>query len=104
MEENSSADALLEKLDDGDITVDMNDYANFEKVGPLGFDLPTNDEQYTTKAGDIILYQGDSIVFYYDTNSWNFTKLGEFQDVTQESLMEVFGEGSITAEISIENN
>ncbi|KIR03614.1 hypothetical protein P261_02429 [Lachnospiraceae bacterium TWA4] len=103
LEDNSSADALYEKLEDGEITVQMSDYSNFEKVGSLGFDLPTNDTQITTKAGDIILYQGNQLVFYYDTNSWNFTKLGEFQNVNQEELKELFGEDGITAVLSIKN-
>ncbi len=101
LEENSSSEALIQKLSEGDITVEMSDYANFEKVGSLGFELPTNDRQYTTKAGDIILYQGSNIVFYYDTNSWNFTKLGEFQNVSQEDLMNLFGSDGITAVLSL---
>lgn len=41
--DNSSARALVDKLKEGDLTVNMQDYSNFEKVGPLGFSLPTND-------------------------------------------------------------
>lgn len=33
----------------------MHDYGNFEKVGDLPWELPTNDEEITTKPGDIIL-------------------------------------------------
>ncbi len=104
LEDNSSAEALLEKLSEGDLVIEMQDYGDFEKVGDLGFDLPRNDEQYTTKAGDIVLYQGNSLVFYYDTNSWNFTKLGEFQDVTQDDLKELFGGGEIEAKISLKES
>lgn len=99
---NSSAEALVKKLQSGDITIDMHDYASFEKVGSLGFSLPRNDRNYTTKAGDIILYQGDQLVFYYDTNSWSFTKLGEFQDIDQQGLKSAFGDGGITATLSLE--
>ncbi len=102
LEDNSSSKALMEKLSEGDITVEMHDYSNFEKVGPLGFDLPRNDESIVTKPGDIILYQGNQLVFYYDTNSWNFTKLGEFQGVTGAELIEIFGSGNITAVLSPE--
>ncbi|MCC8128222.1 MAG: hypothetical protein LIO92_12665 [Clostridiales bacterium] len=100
LENNSSAQALYDKLADGSITIRMSDYANFEKVGNLGFRLPVNDTQITTKAGDIILYQGNQLVFYYDTNSWNFTRLGEFQNVSQKELKELFGAGGITAVLS----
>ncbi len=103
LENNSSAEALCEKLKAGEITVHMNDYANFEKVGSLGFRLPTNDKQYTTKAGDIILYCGNQLVFNYDTNSWNFTKLGVFENVNQADLEKIFGKGDITATLSLWN-
>ena len=59
VEDNSSSKALLEKLKEGDITINAQDYGNFEKVGDLGFDLPRNDTQITTKPGDVILYQGN---------------------------------------------
>lgn len=103
LENNSSVDALIEKLEQNDITIDMEDYANFEKVGSLGFDLPKNDKQITTQAGDIILYQGNQITIYYDTNSWNFTKLGKIDNITQEELREILGAGDITVTFSLEN-
>lgn len=56
--DNSSADALMALLSKGDVTVEMEDYGNMEKVGPLGTNLPRNDRQTTTGPGDIILYQG----------------------------------------------
>ena len=75
--DNSSAVAFYELLKKGPLKVDMRDYGSFEKVGPLGTTLPRNDTQITTTAGDIILYQGNQITIYYDTNSWNFTRLGK---------------------------
>jgi hypothetical protein len=66
--ENSSVDALKEALSKGPITVNMRDYGSMEKVGPLGMDLPRNDEQITTEAGDIILFQGSALVIYYAPN------------------------------------
>lgn len=101
LENNSSAKAFADKLNDGPITIHMNDYANFEKVGNLGFKLPTNDKPYTTKAADIILYCGNQLVFYYDTNHWNFTKLGVFENIDQVGLKKVFGRRDITAVISL---
>ncbi len=101
LEQNSSAEALCERLKGGSIAVRMSDYANFEKVGALGFRLPTNDRQYTTKPGDIILYLGNQLVFYYGKNSWNFTKLGEFENVTAAELKTIFGRGDITATLRL---
>ena len=41
--DNSSADAFLDFLRTGDITIEMHDYGSFEKVGPLGTTLPRNE-------------------------------------------------------------
>ena len=41
---NSSAEALKSLLKNGPLTIDMDDYAHMEKVGPIGHRLPTNDE------------------------------------------------------------
>lgn len=101
MADNSSANALLDLLKNGDITVNAHDYGNFEKVGDLPQSLPRNDEQITTSAGDLILYQGDQFVFYYDTNSWNFTRLGKVEGVTTSQLKEIFGNGNVDLRLSL---
>ncbi len=102
LSDNSSADAFKEILSSGPLTIDMSDYGNMEKMGPIGQSLPTNDEQITTAAGDIILYMGNSLVIYYDTNSWNFTKLGKIQDITQEELKEILGADNVAVTFSLE--
>ena len=98
---NSSAVAFYELLEKGPVTVDMHDYGSFEKVGSLGTSLPRNDNQITTEAGDIILYQGNQITIYYDTNSWNFTRLGKVDGVTQAELKKILGKGDVTAVFEI---
>lgn len=100
--DNSSAQALKEQLAKGNVTVEMEDYANMEKVGPLGIRLPRNDKQTTTGPGDIILYQGHYLVIYYDTNSWNFTRLGKINDASQADLKTALGKGDVTVTLSLE--
>ncbi len=95
--DNSSAMTFYEFLQKGPVTIKMHDYGNFEKVGPLGTTLPRNDTQITTTAGDIILYQGNQITIYYDTNSWNFTRLGKVDGVTQAELKKILGKDDVTA-------
>ena len=99
--DNSSADAFLDLLKTGDVTIEMHDYGSFEKVGPLGTTLPQNDEQITTEPGDVILYQGDQITIYYDVNSWSFTRLGKVQDLSQVELKEILGSGDAVVTFSI---
>ena len=99
--DNSSAQALVDLLQKGDIAIDMSDYSNFEKVGELPESLPKNDEQIDTDYGDLILYQGNKFVIYYDKNSWNFTKLGHIDNITQDELKAILGEGDVTVTLSL---
>ena len=100
--DNSSTLALKEHLANGNITVEMEDYANMEKVGSLGISLPRNDRQTTTGPGDLILYQGHNFVIYYDTNSWNFTRLGKIDNATQAELKAALGKGDVKVTLSLE--
>lgn len=99
--DNSTTEKLLEMLSQGPITISMQDYGNMEKVGAFDTSLPRNDESISTEPGDLILYQGKAFVIYYDTNSWNFTRIGKIDDVTQEELKEVLGSGNVTVTLSL---
>ena len=61
--------------ENGPLTLSLHEYGGFEKVGPLGQSLPTEDRQITTRSGDIVLYQGNQLVLFYGSNSWSYTKL-----------------------------
>ncbi len=98
--DNSSAKALKELLDRGDITLRMEDYAGMEKVGPLGTTLPRNDRHISTSAGDLILYQGNQFVIYYGPNSWSLTYLGKIENITRSELLSVLGQGDVTVTLS----
>lgn len=102
--DNSSAEAFKNLLAEEPLTVDMHDYGSFEKIGEIGDTLPRNDEQITTEPGDVILYLGTNITIYYDTNSWNFTRLGKIQDATKEELLAALGAGDVTVTFSLERS
>ena len=99
--DNSSATALKELLQKGDLTLDMEDFSNFEKVADLPTTLPRNDTQIDTDAGDLILYLGKRIVIYYDKNSWNFTRLGKIDNVNKKRLKQILGDGNATVTFSV---
>ena len=98
-EDNSSAQEFRELLEEGPITVEMEDYGGFEKVGPLGTSLSRNDTQITTQPGDVILYQGNQITIYYGTNTWSFTRLARIDDTSD--LQEKLGEGTVSVTFSL---
>ncbi len=100
--DNSSTKALKELLAAGPVTIHMSDYGNMEKVGPLPQSLPTNDEPINTVAGDLILYQGRNFVIYYDTNSWNFTRLGKIDNIISGSaLKSILGKGDVDVTLTL---
>lgn len=100
--DNSSTQALIEKLKESDITINMNDYGNMEKVGQLDFSLPRNDQNITTESGDLILYQGNNFVIYYDNNNWSLTKLGKIDNIDKQQLKNILGSGSVVVTLSLD--
>lgn len=102
MVENSTTKALKEKLKNGAVTIDMRDYASMEKVGSFPWSLPKNDEQITTEAGDLILYQGNAFVIYYEPNAWNFTRIGKIDNMSGKQLKELLGKGNVSVTLSID--
>ena len=102
LEDNEATRSLIERLKNGDISVNANEYGGFEKVGNLGFSLPRNDKSITTSAGDIVLYQGNQISLFYNSNSWSYTKLGKVQNVSGAELKNILGSGNVTLILSID--
>lgn len=99
--DNSSTAALIDLVKANPLTIAMHDYGNMEKVGSIGTTLPRNDEQITTEAGDLILYQGNAFVIYYAPNSWSFTRLGKIDNVTQDELKAILGDGDVTVTLEL---
>lgn len=99
LEENDAARALARRLAEGPLTIRMNNYGGFEKVGNLGESLPASDSQTTTQPGDIVLYQGDQIVIFYGSNSWSYTRLGQVEDLS--GWADALGSGDVTVTFSL---
>ncbi len=103
LEENESAEALRELLEDGALTISASNYGGFEKVCSLGRKLPSNDRQTTTHAGDICLYNGSQIVIFYGSNSWAYTRLGKVSGVDESELEKVLSGEETEITLSIES-
>ena len=99
LEDNAAVHELIEMMRNKPITISMNDYSGFEKVGSLGRSLTTDNHQTTTSAGDIVLYNGNQIVMFYGSNSWSYTRIGRIDDLS--GWKEALGKGSITAVFSL---
>ena len=102
LEDNAAVRELIEMMNDEPVTIDMRDYSGFEKVGPLGRNLTTDNHQTTTTAGDIVLYNGNQIVMFYGSNAWSYTRIGRIDDLS--GWEEALGSGSITAVFSLDTD
>lgn len=101
LENNSATEELVKILEKENITINATDYGNFEKIGELGFTLPTSDEHMNTKSGDIVLYQGNQISLFYNSHSWSYTKIGEIENISSDQLKETLGSGDVTFVLSL---
>ena len=101
LEDNETAKALREMITDEDLTISASNYGGFEKVCQLGKTLPRNDEQITTEAGDVMLYSGNKIVFFYGANSWSYTKIGKVEASSIEELESVLSGSETEVILSI---
>ena len=95
LEQNQAVNEFVEMMKEGPVTIEMSDYSGFEKVGPLGKRLTTDNHQTTTNEGDIVLYNGNQIVIFYGSNSWSYTRIGKVDDLT--NWKKALGSGDITA-------
>ena len=85
---------------DGELTIQTQAYGGFEQVGALPQTLTADDAQMTTEPWDIVLYNSNSIVFFYVANSWSYTKLGYMTnfDAAADALLRA---DSVTVTLSL---
>ncbi len=99
--DSTAAAELAEKLKAEPVTVSLNEYGGFEKVGRLPWALTKTDENIDTEPCDIMLYQGDQMTIFYNSNSWSYTKLGHIGNITKEELKSILGEGNVTVTLAL---
>lgn len=85
LEGNEATEELVSLLEADEIVMSASNYGGFEKVCSIGQSISRDDEQIATEPGDIMLYNGNQLVIFYDSNSWSYTRIGRI-DATQEEL------------------
>ncbi|MCJ7855666.1 cyclophilin-like fold protein [Lachnospiraceae bacterium NSJ-143] len=94
-EDNESVFALFQLVEQEQLSINMEQYGNFEQVGNLSKSVTSNDEQMTAEPGDIVLYSGNSLVIFYGSNTWAYTKLGHIEGLTEKELESMLNENRI---------
>ena len=100
LESNTSVDELKKLLP---LTIRMSDYGGWEKVGDLPNSITREDRQMTARAGDIMLYQGRSIVIFYGENSWAYTPIGKIDNATASQIKEFLKGNSVDVTLSLKS-
>lgn len=102
--DNDSAKELAELLQDGPITMSASNHGGVEKICKLGTSLTNNDTQIKTETGDIMLYNSNQIVIFYNSNSCAYTRLAKVVEEDMDSLEEVLSgeESTVVIELASE--
>ena len=100
-ENNASVSALKELAADGNLTIKAHQYGGFEQVGSLPQRIESNDVHMTAEPGDIMLYSSNSVVVYYGTNTWSYTKLGYIENLSEAELQELLSGETVTLTFSL---
>lgn len=101
LDNSEAGKALYEKVKEvGEITLEAEDYGNFEKVANLDFKLPAQDQTLNAKPGDVMLYQADKIVFFYGENRFGYTRLGYIVDSSADEIRDALAGKEITLTLS----
>lgn len=101
--DNDATQQLVSRLQSGDIDVVLDTNGSFEIWGPLGFALPTSNQQITAQPGDVILYGGSNICIFCGTNSWSYTRLGHIDGLSADELREFLkiGQNDVAVKLSL---
>ncbi len=101
LESNASVEEFKKLLP---LTIHMADYGGWEKVGDLPHSITRDDRQMTARPGDIMLYQGRSIVIFYGDNSWAYTPIGRIDHANASSIKEFLSGNSLDVTFSLSND
>lgn len=99
--DNVATRALVERLQESNITYTSSSYGNFESVGNIGFSLPTSNTNLTTQAGDVVLYQGNQICIFYGSNTWSYTRIGKVVNASQAEIRNLLEIGTVSVTLSL---
>lgn len=98
-EDNDSVRAIMDMVSEQPLNIQMSMYGGFEQVGELGQSIVRDDKQTVTGSGDIVLYSGNSIVIFYGSNSWAYTRLGHI-DLSEGQIRDLLGNEDVRITIS----
>lgn len=85
-ENNETINEIKEELKQGELTIRLSKYSDFEQVGELSKTYSSFDKRITAEAGDIMLYSGNKIVVFYGENTWEYTRIGKIKNLGEDEI------------------
>ncbi|EMB22103.1 MULTISPECIES: cyclophilin-like fold protein [Treponema] len=101
-ENNNTVKELKEELKQGEVTIRLSKYSDFEQVGELGKTYSSSDKRITAEAGDIMLYSGNKIVVFYGANTWEYTRIGKIKNLSKEEIKRLLSNSDVVLKIKME--
>lgn len=98
-EDNESVNDLKALAKNG-LRVNMSMYGEFEVVGSIGKTIKSNDSRISTTPGDIMLYSSNSIVMFYGSNTWEYTKLGHI-NLSKDEIISLIGNKNVIVTLEL---
>lgn len=62
--------------------------------------LPSEDTSITAQAGDVLLYNSNTICVFYASNRYSYTRIGKVQNMSNDELEELLSGKSLTFTLS----
>ena len=97
--DTAAAKELAAMLEDGQLTIKTTGNS-FEQYGSIGRSLTTSDTSITAQAGDVLLYNANTLCFFYGSNSYSYTRIGTMQGASQAELKNLLSGSNATITLS----
>lgn len=98
-ENNETVNEIKEELKQGELTIRLSKYSDFEQVGDLGKTYSSSDKRITAEAGDIMLYSGNKIVVFYGENTWEYTRIGKIKNLSKEEIKRLLSNSDVVLKL-----
>lgn len=98
--ENNETVEALKQL--SPLTVQLSPYKGIELSGNIGTTIPSVYSEMTTSPGDIVLYEGNTIIVVVEPNTCLYTKIGKITNLSEAELKDLLAQGNVTITLDIQ--
>lgn len=97
-ENNESVDVLKQM---SPLTVQLTPYGGVELTGNIGTTIPSTYSVITANPGDIVLYEGNTLIVMVESKTCQYTKIGKITNLSEAELKDLLSKGNVTITLEI---